>query len=135
MHSKDEGKQSGQRFDEFWRNFEGILKEAGEGEAHLEWFVFPEANFIVKEFKAICRFRGVTFTQRQTSAERDSGRKQTSAGATFTQSANFGGATFTQSADFNGVTFNQGAEFTFASFQQDSTFAGAAFRAERKIHR
>ncbi|HXR37971.1 MAG TPA: pentapeptide repeat-containing protein [Terracidiphilus sp.] len=116
MHSRDPGKQSGGFFDEFRRVFEGILEEAGEGEAHFEGFVFPRLDFSVREFKAICLFTRATFKQGANFG-----------GATFTQYADFSGATFAQNANFRGATFSRNAHFRRATFTLDADFSGATF--------
>ena len=87
MHSNDPGKhkQSGQQsFEEFWLEFERVLKAAGEGAAHFERFVFPQLDFSKREFQAICRFDG----------------------AIFTRNANFFKATFRKDTDFTGANFS-----------------------------
>jgi uncharacterized protein YjbI with pentapeptide repeats len=136
MHSKDPRKQSGPLFNAFWRKFERILEDAGEGEAHFHYFVFPETDFRKRKFQAICRFTGAIFTQNAYFSE-----------ATFTQHADFREATFTQNAQFREMTFTQDAYFyntvfihanffraTFAHaiffraiFTQDADFSGAIF--------
>jgi uncharacterized protein YjbI with pentapeptide repeats len=116
MHSKDSNKQSGALFDAFWVEFERILEEAGENEAHFEYFFFPNADLHRRTFKAICRFDGATFTQGAYFGR-----------ATFTQNANFSYATFAQDANFWRATFTQGAYFSSAAFTQDADFSGAAF--------
>lgn len=112
MHSKDPRKQS-ELFDEFWRIFEGILKDAGEGEAHFDRFIFPQLDFTRRTFKARCLFTG----------------------AVFAQNANFTGATFAQKADFVGATFTKSANFLLAAFTQYANFALAAFTLDAKFSR
>ncbi|HEY1255014.1 MAG TPA: pentapeptide repeat-containing protein, partial [Terracidiphilus sp.] len=106
MHSKDPNKQSDPLFDTFWQEFEKILEEAGEKEAHFEHFVFPGADFRNRNLKAICRFNQ----------------------ATFSQNANFNDAIFTQIVDFGGAIFEQGASFWEVNFMQDANFSGATFK-------
>jgi hypothetical protein len=126
MHSKDPNKQSGPLFDAFWREFEGILNRAGEGEAHFEFFVFPELFFRRREFLATCRFECATFTQDATfidvTFEKDADFRY----ATFTEVANFLDATFRQNAHFSSATFTQGAVIN-ATFWQDADFSRATF--------
>jgi hypothetical protein len=116
MHSKDPNKAEGDYFEAFWREFEVILEDAGESEAHFEGFSFPELDLTGLRFKAICRFEGATFTQHA-----NFGR------ATFTQDAKFGGATFTQDANFSYATFTKNANFSHATFTQDAYFFKATF--------
>lgn len=116
MHSKDPNKQSGPLFDAFWLEFERILGNAEENEAHFERFVFPHTNFSGKKFKAICRFDEATFT-------RDANFNRT----TFEQDAYLNSATFTQDADFREVKFTQNAYFYGATFTQNARFHHAIF--------
>jgi len=108
MHSKDPNKQS----NDFWWEFERILQEAGEKEAHFERFVFPHTNFSGKRFKAICRFDE----------------------ATFTRDANFNRMTFEQDAYLNSATFTQDADFREVNFMQNAYFYGAAFTQNARFH-
>jgi len=117
MHSKDSHKQSGPLFDAFRREFERILEEAGEGDAHLDHFVFPQLNFIGRTFHAICRFEEAIFEH-----------SAIFYGATFNQNAFFWRATFSKNAEFRCVTFNQKAFFNEATFKQHADFGGAAFK-------
>jgi hypothetical protein len=116
MHSKDPNKQSGSLFEEFRREFERILNEAGEGEAHFEGFIFPQLSLFGRKFRAICWFNHATFTQ---NADFPC--------ATFTQNADFSGATFSQDANFSFATFTQNADFLRATFTQDAFFNNATF--------
>ena len=138
MHSKDPAKQSGPLFDAFRQEFERILKDAGEGEAHFEKFAFPELNFIGRTIKAICHFRGATFTEYADFSGATFTQNAYFSRVTFTQNASFLEATFTQVADFSGATFTRNAYFgaaTFtqnaylgaATFTQDADFSGATF--------
>src|ERR1035437_5478382 len=111
MHSKDPNKQSGQHFGEFWREFERILEDAGEGEAHFEYFVFPQFYFGTRIFKAICHFNLAGFTQNAIFSK-----------ATFMQSAIFSKAIFMQNAYFDSATFAQNADFSSATFAQGADF-------------
>ena len=116
MHSKDPNKQSGPLFDAFWLEFERILKDAGEGEAHFERFVFPQLDFRERNFKAVFRFDRATFTQEADFRS-----------ATFAHLANFWNATFTQNADFFAATFMKDVNFAHAIFTQNANFSYATF--------
>jgi uncharacterized protein YjbI with pentapeptide repeats len=116
MHSKDPCKQSGQLFEAFRLEFERTLEAAKKGEAHFEYFVFPQLDLIGRKFQAICRFDFATFT-------RDAGFFET----TFTGEANFYKAAFTQDADFNGASFTKEADFKDAIFTTGAVFCGAIF--------
>ena len=124
MHSNDPNKQSGPLFDAFWLEFEMILDEAGENEAHFDRFVFPRADFSVRKFKAICRFYCATFT-----------RWANFGHVTFTQNADFSGATFTKDAEFRAAIFTQNADFTRATFTQETIFFDATFTQDAKFVR
>jgi uncharacterized protein YjbI with pentapeptide repeats len=127
MHSKDPGKQSGPLFDAFWREFERILEEAGEREAHFDHFVFPQLDFSVRIFKASCRFNYATFTQNADFTFATFTRDAYFNEATFTQDANFYGATFTQDANFIKATFTKVTNFFRAIFTRDALFSEAIF--------
>jgi hypothetical protein len=116
MHSKDLRKQSGVLFEEFRIEFERILENAGEDEAHFEFFVFPELDFRGRIFKPTCRFSGVTLTQNADFL-----------GATFKQNAYFSRAAFAQNADFSDATFAEDADFELATFAQKAEFYAATF--------
>ena len=144
MHSKDFNKQFGPLFDEFWREFERILKDAGDGEAHFERFIFPKLDFKKRKFQAICRFDGATFTHEANfdgaifaqDVRFDTATFTQQAdfnNAIFTQEANFWETTFTQEADFHHVTFTQNANFWDATFTQDANFYGATFMQNAKF--
>jgi uncharacterized protein YjbI with pentapeptide repeats len=145
MHSKDPRKQSEPLFDEFWLEFERILEAAGEGAAHFERFVFPELDLSGREFQAICRFDGATFTQDADFSSATFMRDANFSRATFTQIAIFHWTTFTQEADFSSTTFmrkagfidasfTQNAIFIFASFTQNAVFIGATFTQIAVFH-
>jgi hypothetical protein len=138
MHSKDPNKQSGPLFDAFRLEFERILDEAGEGEAHFEHFVFPQLDLIGRKLLAICRFDSATFTQEANFLRATFTQKADFSGvifnrnvdfnkATFLQNADFGGATFTQDANFSSATFIQKTDFTDAIFTQNAIFIAATF--------
>jgi uncharacterized protein YjbI with pentapeptide repeats len=116
MHSNDPGKQSGPLCDAFWLEFERILDEAKEGEAHFERFIFPEIDFRDREFHAICRFDFATFTQ-------DAHFNF----AIFKQDASFIKSTFAQEANFLDAIFTQGTRFSLAIFTQEAIFQRATF--------
>ena len=116
MHSKDPGKQTEVLFDEFWLEFEAILKTVGVGEAHFESFVFPRLLLRERKILAICRFENATFTQNAIFL-----------GATFTQNADFSQATFTQTANFRSATFTQNADFSWATFTLIAHFSNTTF--------
>ncbi len=103
----------------FQAEFERILDEAGTGVADFTRFVFPNANYARRKFKAHCVFSGATFTQDAYFAE-----------ATFTQNAYFSRATFTQKANFSRATFTRNANFSSATFTQNAHFRGATFAQE-----
>jgi len=134
MHSRDPQKSDA----DFQKEFETILKAAGNGIADFSGFVFPSAGYQGREFKAKCVFSGATFTQaanfyRATFTQDTFFSSATFAqyasfgGATFTQNAGFYRATFTQNADFVGATFTQYASFGEARFAQNASFIGATF--------
>jgi hypothetical protein len=130
MHSKDPGKQSGPLFDAFWLEFERILEDAGEGEAHFESFVFPNLKFIRRRFQAICRFDYATFTEGADFTNAAFTHNAYFRKAIFTQRAFFLYATFAQGADFSGTTFTQNAVFGYATFTQNAVFGWATFTQE-----
>jgi hypothetical protein len=138
MHSKDPRKQSGPLFDTFWLEFERVLKDAGEGEAHFERFVFPQFHFYRRKYQAICRFWRATFTQdayfREATFAQDADFFQTTFKqgadfrvAIFKKNAHFREATFTQDANFWRATFKQGTIFSYTAFTQDADFSWATF--------
>jgi len=112
MHSKDSAKSD----EEFQREFERILAEAGDGVADFTGFVFPSVPRLDRKFSARCIFHRAKFTQGVIFYK-----------ATFTQDADFREARFTQDANFNGATFTQAAEFGRAKFTQAAYFFEAAF--------
>jgi uncharacterized protein YjbI with pentapeptide repeats len=116
MHSKDPNKGKGKLFEVFWREFEVILENAGEGEAHFEGFSFPELDLRGRCFRAVCRFDGAIFT-----------KSTDFSNATFTQDTIFSHATFTHGANFMHASFTRNAEFIYANFAQSTSFAGASF--------
>jgi len=156
MHSKDPNKQSGSLFQAFGQEFERILVNAGENEAHCEGFVFPEIEFSGRTFQAICLLSNATFTQdadfyeatflknvdfNDATFEEDADFSDASftqnAGfhnATFGQEAHFGSATFTQDADFNHAIFSKEADFSFATFTQAAHFVGTEFHGTADYH-
>ena len=138
MHSKDERKQSWPLFGEFWRLFDQILEEAGEGEARFASFVFPEARLSGRTFRAICLFNGATFTQNACFYEVTFAKAANFFDAKFAQGANFCfatfigeallfSATFDQSADFIGVEFRDKARFSATTFYRHVNFGSASF--------
>jgi hypothetical protein len=127
MHSKDPRKKSGRLFDEFFREFERTLDEAGEGEANFTRFVFPQLDFKGWKFQAICHFTGTTFTQDADFSHANFTQNATFSDACFTQDANFSEATFTQDAGFWRTTFMQDANFFSATFKKNADFFGATF--------
>jgi hypothetical protein len=128
MHSKDPNKQSDPLFDAFWQEFEKILEEAGEKEAHFEHFVFPGADFRNRKLKAICRFGQATFTQNANFNHAIFAHIADFGGATFEQSASFRETNFMQKATLSGITFMQDADFIKATFKQDAHFSLAIFK-------
>ena len=130
MHSHHPGKDDGA----FQREFERILKEAGEGEADFSSFVFTASDYKRRKFKATCYFNWATFTQKADFSRATFTQDADFSEATFTQGANFDEATFTQDADFNGATFTQAASFTGATFIQAAHF-GANFAQGANFNR
>ena len=130
MHSKDPNKQSGPLFDSFWQEFERILAEAVEGEAHFECFVFPQCFLSGKKFRAICLFNEASFTQKTNFSQATFSQKADFSGATFAQFACFAGANFLQYVDFSIAIFEQNAHFGGATFVQDAIFYDATFARE-----
>jgi hypothetical protein len=145
MHSKDSRKRSGPLFKEFWRIFELVLEEAGEGLAEFDQFSFPELNLAGRTFEAYCRFDGATFTQNADFSHATFTQKAdfTLAAfmqnailktATFWQHAVFCEATFSQDADFSGSTFTWNADFSRANFMRGSNFANATFTQKARFY-
>ena len=112
MHSRDPNKDD----QAFQKEFEVILKAAGEGDADFTRFVFLVADYRGREFKARCIFRVATFTQEADFLN-----------ARFTQWACFNWATFTKKADFHNARFTQGADFYLARFTKEAKFYLATF--------
>ena len=112
MHSKDPAKSD----EEFQKEFERILAEAGDGYADFTGFVFPSASCNGRTFVARCVFYRARFTQGAFFI-----------GATFTKGAYFSSATFTQDAYFIGATFTKDAYFSSARFTKDAYFISATF--------
>jgi hypothetical protein len=112
MHSKDPAKSG----EEFQKEFERILAEAGDGVADFTRLVFPSAAYQQRRFVARCIFSGATFAQ-----------PANFRGATFAEDANFRLATFTQAADFRKATFTEVADFSEAKFTQVVSFSKATF--------
>lgn len=127
MHSKDEQKQSGQLFEEFWRVFEEILNEAGDTEAHFERFVFPGFQPTTRNFRAICLFDGATFTQMADFYSATFARSASFCRATFVHSADFELAQFENKADFNGAKFKGKVDFSDVGFGKAADFTRAIF--------
>src|SRR5580704_14913871 len=96
MHSNDPGRQIGLLFDEFRKQFETILKDAGDGSARCERFVFPRVDLRGHTIKAICQF----------------------VRATFTQEAAFSGTAFTQEPQFGGAPFSSALSLRRRNFQK-----------------
>ncbi|MBI3894724.1 MAG: pentapeptide repeat-containing protein [Acidobacteria bacterium] len=115
MHSRDPNKDK----QAFQQEIERILEVAGNGLADFSGYVFPEAQYRGRKFKAKCLFWKVIFTQ---------GALFTS--SNFSQEVNFTGAIFIQAADFMGVTFAQEAIFAEATFTRGAFFFGATFTRE-----
>jgi uncharacterized protein YjbI with pentapeptide repeats len=127
MHSKDPRKQSGPLLDAFWLEFEKILEDAGEGEAHFERFVFPELNFKNRKLKASCRFNGATFTMDAHFNDSTFMHDATFCYVTFIQEVDFARATFIQDAEFDGAILSHDAEFGIVTFMQRASFSSATF--------
>src|SRR5712692_9224157 len=128
MHSHDPDKDNAA----FQAEFERILDEAGdEGIADCSWFVFPEAHYGGREFKAKCVFFNATFTQADIFYKTVFINQASSPfrGATFAQDAVFWKATFTQAADFSKATFKRGADFREAKFLARVEFRESVFRS------
>jgi len=123
MHSRDPNKSD----EEFQKEFESILEKAGDGVADFTRFVFPNADYSGREFKAVCIFQHATFTQNAVFRGATFTRRADFSWASFTQDAVFFGARFTQDADFLGAIFTQAAVFIRATFTQDVYFDGATF--------
>ena len=115
MHSQDPRKQAGPLFNQFWANFEEILRAAGHGDANFTRFVFPEVDLRTREIQSICCFAGATFTQNFRFR------------ATFKRHADFSHATFKQDASFYEAVFEQNASFFKATFEQNANFSCATF--------
>lgn len=112
MHSRDPHKSN----EEFQREFEAILRAAGEGVADFVGFVFPSANYEKREFKAACVFLRAKFMQ-GVSFRR----------ATFNRGANFDRATFAHAADFVKGRFMLDVDFSRTRFMQDAVFSSTVF--------
>jgi hypothetical protein len=131
VHSKDPNKSD----EEFQKEFERILAEAGDGVADFTGFVFPSAVHQERKFAAGCIFFEATFTQ-----DADFRRATFTQGAafsyaTFRQDAYFFWATFTQDASFIRATFTQDADFRDATFARDAVFEGATFAGSTDFSR
>jgi uncharacterized protein YjbI with pentapeptide repeats len=116
MHSNDPNKQSGPLFDEFWRHFEIILANAGEGPAHFDRFVFPRLDLRGRTINSFCQFVKATFSQDADFSH-----------VTFTQDPQFSGASFLKRAVFNKTIFQKGATFSSATFADVARFREATF--------
>ncbi len=112
MHCKDPNKSNAG----FQEEFERILRDAAQGDADFTRFVFPNADYTGREFKAKCTFGFATFTQ-----------KAIFSAATFVQNASFHEAKFAREAYFSWVKFSQQAYFHNAMFMQYANFSGAEF--------
>jgi len=123
MHSRDPEKSDA----EFQKEFERILRHAGDGLADFSGFIFSGSDYRGREFVAQCGFDHATFTQGANFWGAAFKQNAAFQGATFTQEANFYFVTFKQSADFGGVTFTRGANFEHARFTQDARFSSARF--------
>lgn len=130
MHSKDPGKQSGSLFEAFKQEFERVLGEAGENDAHFEGFVFPGLNLSERTFRAVCLLSDTTFTQDADFYEAIFEKNADFSDATFEKNADFSSVTFTQEAGFHNATFAQEAQFSIATFTQDANFSHAIFTQE-----
>lgn len=128
MHSKDPQKHSGMLFAAFMEEFEKILEQAGEGEAHFEHFVFPQLNFAWRVFEAFCLFAEAIFTRRVNFHFATFTKEAGFFGATFEQDAHFLHTTFTRDAVFRGASFSEGADFERAFFVQGATFKQVRFK-------
>jgi hypothetical protein len=133
MHSKDPNKQSGPLYDAFWQEFERTLNSAGEGEAHFEYFIFPQIDLRYRKYQAICKFDGATFTQDSDFSLATFIKYVSFREAFFTQGANFGKTIFTQDANFDSVTFAQEAHFWNSTFTQDANFRFATFTQDAEF--
>ena len=138
MHSNDPAKHSGTLNEAFFREFQSILKDAGEGEAHFDRFVFPElnlsrrtllpfCNFSEATFAAEANFNKATFTALAVFYRATFTLKADFTDATFEYHARFGEAAFRQNANFNGVTYTRIAEYRGATFAADAHFTKAIF--------
>lgn len=108
MHSADPQKNDA----EFQREFDRILRDAGNGVADFSSFVFLNSNYGGRSFSARCLFAWVTFM-----GDANFNR------AKFTR-VNFNVATFTRDANFDFATFSEEADFSFAKFAQNANFKG-----------
>jgi hypothetical protein len=123
MHSRDPDKDNAK----FQAEFERILKEAGTGTADLSYFVFPSANYGMREFTAQCSFAWARFAGDALFYQAKFGQRADFTGAVFTRDSSFWQATFTQDAEFGGSKFAKGAEFTETTFIGNARFSGASF--------
>jgi len=123
MHSRDPSKDDGK----FQTEFEHILKEAGTGTADLRFFVFPSANYGMREFTAECLFAWAKFAQGALFYQAKFAQRADFTGATFMKDSSFWQATFAQDAEFGGAKFPKGAEFTEATFIGNARFSRASF--------
>jgi uncharacterized protein YjbI with pentapeptide repeats len=123
MHSNDPDKQSGSLYEAFMREFESILEQAGDADAHFECFVFPEVHLDGRTMLPNCEFRDAVFTQEVGFGD-----------VTFARAAEFYGAVFRQDADFRHATFTQNASFTSAKFEQEAEFGGAKFAQDAQFN-
>ena len=127
MHSNDPYKQFGPISDDFFEEFERILKDAGQGDARFDGFIFPPFNFINRKCQAICHFYHATFMHQVRFNHASFMQNTDFRSATFTQDAIFDYATFIQDTNFRGATFVQGANFHGVTFTQAVRFGGTVF--------
>jgi len=123
MHSHDPDKADA----EFQAEFKRILEEAGTGEADFSWFVFPSANYGMREFTGRCLFAWARFAGGALFYQVKFAQCADFTGAAFMKDSSFWQAPFIEDAEFGGAKFPAGAEFTETAFMGNARFSRASF--------
>ena len=131
MHSHDDAKQSGPRFEAFWLEFHRTLYAAEGGTALFLAFVFPKMGdaMLGRRVGVPCSFYGATFTQDADFGEVLFEEEADFSHAIFNGIAGFCETHFAKRAYFAGAHFEQKAVFPIAIFDEGAVFTGAIFRA------
>jgi hypothetical protein len=111
----------------FQREFEQVLGGARGGVADFTGFIFPNANYAGREFKAYSVFSRATFAQKADFKSATFADEAVFMSARFMQNADFGEVTFAQKAHFFGVKFAQNADFGKTTFARKADFERTVF--------